>query len=284
MDHNQKELTIFADESIHDNLGFIMTAFVCSQQDINTSVADALVRAKLDPGKDEFKSSFYMSTNPVVQTLRDELIGIARAVSKVALLISSSQRRKLLGKDALEALNAIVMRNGLESHKISVFFDQGIVNSEHEGVEIARQIGLPLSLKLNFEQDSRAIMGLQVADALAHISAQILREEVTGKEKTVHIGGENTGYEEGTMANLGWALLMSIRYSFFVRPMVWHNSKDTYNPVMNPVIITKNDDPATISMHPDLFGWGVITASNLDPKISHAVDAVFQKLWLGCIH
>ena len=107
---------------------------------------------------------------------------------------------------------------------------------------------------------------------------------MTGKEKSVHIGGENTGYEKGTMANLGWALLMSIRYSFFVRPIVWHDSKDKINLATNPVILTDNDDPATIGMQPDLLGWGVITSSDLDPNIANAVEAVFQKIWLGCIH
>ena len=50
-------------------------------------------------------------------------------------------------------------------------------------------------------------MGIQVADAVAHSFARILKEELTREKKLVDIGGRGTGYPKGTKAPLGWELL-----------------------------------------------------------------------------
>jgi hypothetical protein len=284
MNRSLGDLFIYVDESIHDNLGFIVTAFVCSRNDLNAFVAKVLAEEKLEPGVNEFKSSSYMTVNPTMQIVRDKLFSVANNETKVALLISSSKMRSILGKDTMEALNLIAIRNGIDLKSSSVFFDQGIVQSEKEGFKIAEHLSMPSGAKLHFQQDSKTVMGIQIADALAHTSAQVLREQITGRGKSVQIGGEKTGYEVGTTANLGWLLLMSISRCFFVRQMLYPQNMESYDPRTNPVILRDMDDPATFAKHPDLLGWGVIVADNLDPNISRSVETAFGKIWLGCIH
>lgn len=275
---------IFVDESIHENLGFIVSAFVCSKPEINDLISSNLVSANMRPGVDEFKSSYYMKGRPNLQALRDRLICLARTKCKIALLFSSSRNRSALGDATIAALNTIALRNGLYEYELSVFFDQNIVRSVKTGSKIAEQVGIPSSVNLYFNQDSRRILGIQIADAVASLSGQILRERVSGMRKSVHIGGPDTGYEEGVMADLGWSLLMDLRYSFFVQQVILGDRMDYEDSERNPLIVSTEDELIEKSMNPQLYGWGVFISSDLNPKIRAVVESMFKNLWLGCIH
>jgi hypothetical protein len=49
-------MNFYIDESIHTDLGFIVTAFVSAKEDIDSNISSALTKAGLTPGIDEFKS------------------------------------------------------------------------------------------------------------------------------------------------------------------------------------------------------------------------------------
>lgn len=132
------------------------------------------------------------------------------------------------------------------------------------------------------EQDSKTCLGIQLADAVANSMAQVVREEIIEDPKFIDIGGDNTGYPEGTEAELGWALLMGVRYSLFSRPVVRIDQK--HDPRINPLTYTDNDDQVELAMHPELIGWGIHLGKNVAAKVNEIVKQKLGRIWLGCIH
>jgi len=275
-------MKIYVDESIHPKLDFAVTAFVCAKNDIDPLVNSALTKAGLVPGVDEFKSGARMQGKPELQTLREDLYRLIMEKCRIAFLFTSVANRKYLGSEALAALENILIKNNISPEITSAYFDQGMFSSaqtaqkeKHTFTELSR-------IEFHPEQDSKTCLGIQLADAVANSMAQVVREEITGEPKFIDIGGENTGYPEGTEAELGWALLMRIRYSFFKRPVVHVNQK--YDPRTNPLTYTDDDDPVDLSIHPELIGWGIHFGENVSPKVSEIVQQKLGRIWLGCIH
>lgn len=275
---------IFVDESIHSHLGFILTAFVCVIGDPQQRLSNILSELRFSPGKDEYKSRTLMSNNPRMRELRERLFEMARNHSYVAILITPALEREALGHYIISALRTIIIRNGLDVSILKLYFDQGIFRSAQKGLDCANKLAELSGIEFFFEQDSKKVLGLQIADAISHATSQVLREALTGTSKQVDIGGENTGYPEGTLSDLGWSLLMTLRYSFFVRPVVLAQYDSDINPSMEAVIVSDEEELIQKSQNPDLFGWGVLVSDEVTPEIKKIVEGVFGTLWLGCIH
>jgi len=256
--------SVYVDESVHDCLGFIVTAFIFANNDLTASVANELQAIGLIPRHDEFKSSALMSTNSHLRDLREKLIGIASKV-RIGALVSAAKSRRALGRTALWALGRILERNGCPTTSIHVYMDQGMFSSSADASAHLSNLALPGNLLFHFEQDSRAVLGLQVADAVAHTLSQILREALGDLVKTVVIGDEG-GYNPPIEPPLGWDLKTWLRYSFFHSPVEFAGREPEE------------------ALNTDLLGWGVIMTDDLDPNIQSAVNAALGKLWLGCIH
>jgi len=280
-------LSIFIDESRHDSLDFVLSALVCAAPEIELSVGDALRSEGLAPGVDEFKSGEFMKANDRMRRLRSRILRLVQDGARCAVLISSRDRRRTLGRELVQTLETLITRNGLRSPILQVYFDQGLFRSTSDARRLALQSSLPKTATFHFEQDSRRVLGLQVADAISHLVAQVLKEQICGVSKHIDIGGPDTGYEEGTTASLGWKLLMTVRYSFFVRPHLAGRAPTPEEAMMDPVLIPdKSDMDAIIDAfeHPELLGWGVFLGADLPARVKVASEAVFSNLWLGCIH
>ena len=76
-------MVIYVDESIHENLGFTIIAFVVAEDDIEIHVKKALINLNYIPGKDEFKSSTLMVSNPRMQDIRIKYFNIVRETEDV---------------------------------------------------------------------------------------------------------------------------------------------------------------------------------------------------------
>jgi hypothetical protein len=188
-----------------------------------------------------------------------------------------------LGKDTLQALQSVVVRNGIDPSAMSVYCDEEIFPSMKEAVRLHGLFHFLNQCTIYPREDSRKRLGIQMADAVAHSFGRILKEELTGKQKFVDIGGSGTGYEEGTLAPLGWELLMTLRYSLMTRPMV--EGGESYNAGIDPVVLDpENDDPVVYGQHPVLLGWGIQTAPEADDSLRQGVERAFGRIWLGCIH
>jgi len=276
-------MVIYVDESIHENLGFTIIAFVAAEHDLKKDIKKALIDLDYVPGKDEFKSSTRMINNPRMQILRMKYFNIVRSKSKIAVLVTSSHDRKILGHEILNSLANIIRKNGLKAHGLHVLFDTGLCNISKIDQQAAVLKQDVKGIRLKFNQDSKSVLGIQLADAVAHTIAQILKEQITGKSKKILLG-ETYGYDNQTEFELGWALLMSLRYSFFVRRVFYKNKHRTVDARTEPLFIDEDEDIVEFVQHPDLFGWGIFVSNNCTNKIKLAVNKVFDKIWLGCIH
>jgi hypothetical protein len=272
----------YIDESIHDSCGFVATSFVFAGESFEKTVEEVLRDAGLSPPSQEFKSSARMDLDSNMQLARNGLLALSGSKAKVAVFFGPFNRATL-GKHTLQALQSVVVRNGINPAALSVYCDEEIFPSEKEALRLHGLFNFLSQCRIYPRENSRKRLGIQVADAVAHSFGRILKEELTGKQKLVDIGGPGTGYEEGTLAPLGWELLMTLRYGLMTRPMV--KGGEPYDAARDPVVLDpENDDPVGYGQHPVLLGWGVQTAPEADDSLRQGVERAFGRIWLGCIH
>lgn len=281
--NDNKRISVYVDESIIEQLGFICTALIFGKQGLEDAVQEALLKAGLSPGKDEFKSGMFMAGNSVLQELRSTLLSLANSKAKNAIVFTDVSSRHDLGHELLHYLNLICIRNNIDTSRLDVYFDQGLFVSIEEAQRLVCNFPSLAPAKLLFEQNSVLTFGIQVADAVAHSIGQILREELSGHSKTVYLG-KDEGYEDGTPADLGWTLLMGLRYSLYTRPVIYEAHAMKLSPETEPLIVSDDDDIVQYAQHPELFGWGIFVSPKIDLSIQHGVRNRFDRLWLGCIH
>jgi hypothetical protein len=280
MQMDAPRIQIYVDESIHDSLDFIVSAFVFSKEGLEGRVAEALSGAGLRPGIDEFKSGAFMTGNAVQQDLRDTLMCIAGQHTRVALAVSPATARPKLGEWCLKALATVVRRNGFHEVPFDAHFDEGILGAQASPARAALEACCDIAIGPN--EDSKKCMGIQVADVVAHATGQMIREAVTGRRKMVGIGGPDTGYADDDRAPLGWSLKMSLRHSLLRRPLVQRGQ--SFHPETDPVIVDPGDDYVAVAQHPDVSGWGVQLHDALSTTVRMGVLQELGKIWLGCIH
>lgn len=272
----------YIDESIHDSIGVVVTAFIFTGSTFSDAVTEALQKAGLNPPQDEFKSSARMDTNKRMREGRKNLLALAGSKSKIAVFFGPFHRPHL-GRQTFQALQSVLTRNAIQPESLSVHFDEEIFPSQKEADRLHALFHSLKGCKIFACEDSRICVGIQVADAVAHSFGRIIKEALTDITKMVDIGGPDTGYPEGTEAPLGWSLLMTLRYALLTRPVVYNG--EPYPAASDPVVIDPvRDDLVDFGIHPILLGWGVQVAPEADTKLRQAVDKELGRLWLGCIH
>jgi len=281
-DYNNRPTQCFVDESVQSACGFVATAFVFGSGRFDQAAERVLRQAGLKPREEEFKSSARMDADPRMQAARHGLMALADSKARVAVFFGPYHRNSL-GKDSLQALQSTLVRNGIRPSRLNVYFDQDIFASPREATRVHQLFHFLRSARVHSQEDSRLRLGIQVADAVAHCFGQIVKEELTGTRKIVDIGGPGTGYIPGTMAPLGWSLLMNLRHALMTRPMVQQGGQ--YSAWPDPVILDPvHDDPVNYGRHPILLGWGVQVAPEADAALREAVERTLGRIWLGCIH
>lgn len=272
----------YIDESIHDSVGVVVTAFIFTDGTFSDAVTEALQKAGLNPPQDEFKSSARMDANEKMRKGRENLLALASSKSKIAVFFGPFHRPHL-GRQTFQALQSVLTRNAIQPESLSVYFDAAIFPSQKEADRLHALFHSLKGCKIFACEDSRICVGIQVADAVAHSFGRIIKEALTATIKMIDIGGTDTGYPEGTEAPLGWSLLMNLRYALFTRPVVYNG--EPYPTASDPVVIDPvRDDPVDFGIHPILLGWGVQVAPEADTELRQAVDKELGRLWLGCIH
>ena len=278
-----KELNCcFIDESIYDSLGIVVTAFVFSDSQFENQVTEALQQAGINVPHDEYKSSSRMDSNEHMRNARDMLLSLASNSSKIAVFFGPFSRPHL-GRQTLQAVQSVLLRNSIEPSSLSIYFDQEIFPSKEEAARLKAVFHFLEDSKIYAYEDSRKRIGIQVADAVAHSFGQIIKASLSDKQKMIDISGPNTGYAPGTEASLGWSLLMTLRHALFTRPIVYNGEQ--YSPQCDPVVLDPmNDDVVDFAQHPTLLGWGVQVAPEADASLRQAVEGELGRIWLGCIH
>ena len=240
---------IYVDESIHERFGFIVTAFFFADQSVEEGIAEELRQHGLVPGVDEFKSSSVMQGQPELQKLRNNLKRlVTTSECQVGWLVSAAARRAKLGQEIITTLSNIGDSNKLDLSNTTTFVDQGIVQA-------------PLKTgcgNVVFKQDSKKILGLQVADLLASLGSYVLLEEMNGPRKHVN------PYDDDVEAPLGWTFKMQLRQN------LWRNHPE----------FTGDNFEEWFSAQ--LLGFGVFRGDDLPDDVAKAVEDVFGSVYLGC--
>jgi hypothetical protein len=272
----------FIDESIYDSLGIVVTAFVFSDSQFESQVTEALQEVGINVPYEEYKSSARMDSNVHMRNARDKLLSLASQSSKIAVFFGPFSRPHL-GRQTLQAVQSVLLRNSIEPSSLSIYFDQEIFPSNEEAARLKAVFRFLEGSQIYASEDSRTRVRIQVADAVAHSFGQIIKASLSGKQKMVDIGGPNTGYATGTEASLAWFLLMTLRHALLTRPIVYNGEQ--YSPQCDPVVLDPvNDDIVDFAQHPTLLGWGVQVAPESDTSLRQAVESELGRIWLGCIH
>lgn len=272
----------YIDESVHQRHHFVVSAFVFTSGRTDFKVSRTLMAAGLKPGIDEFKSGARMTGNPTMQRAREGMLSLANSTAKIGVFVGPIERGTL-GKHSLQALQSMIVRNAIPPSKLDVYFDENIFSSPQEARRLHSLFHSLRAARIHPKEDSRKRMGIQIADAVAGSFGQIVKEALTGETKEIDIGGSNTGYSPGTMAPLGWSLLMTLRHAMLTRPMVYQGEK--YSAAADPVVLDPiRDDPVSYGQHPILLGWGIQVASEACDELRRAVEQSLGRIWLGCIH
>lgn len=272
----------YVDESVQSDSGFVATAFVFGGPAFEGEAERVLREAGLSPREDELKSSARMDLDPRMRAARDAALNLAGSSARVAVFVGPYSR-STIGKHSLQALQSVLLRNALSGVPLDVHFDEDIFPTAAEAYRLQKLFRALSHIRIHPREDSRLVLGIQVADVVAHSFGQILKAEVSGDSKEVEIGGPDTGYPDGTKAPLGWSLLISLRYALFTRPMAYEG--DQYPLESDPVVFDPvHDDPVNYGQHPILLGWGVQVAPEASTELRYAVERSVGRIWLGCIH
>jgi hypothetical protein len=253
----------YFDESIHERGGFIVGAYIYGH-DADPGVARALRACGLQPGVDEFKSSALMAQHPEQLALRDHLFDLLRQY-RLGVLVMASEARGSLGGEALRALDQIARSNSLTKVGLTASFDEGIFSSINQALELSAALKIDGYCEVRPEQDSRIVMGIQLADLAAHTCATMLLESLGLVRKHVK-AGPNSGYDPYLNLELGFELWARLRYRFFFAGPV-----DGRDEMYQGALVNVGTN-------------GLYIAETCSEHLRAVADERFGRLYLGCIH
>jgi hypothetical protein len=256
----------YFDESIHPRGRFTLGAFAYSEDPLDPFVSEALRANGLIPRVDEFKSRMRMDHSPQHKAAREALHSLIREYCRIALVVAPDHPRDLLGREALRGLDKIVRTNRFRSSRHNVFFDEGIFTETNVAGEAATRLRSLEGCKFHFEQRSHEILGLQVADLIAHTCATMLMAQIGLVTKKVKID-DNSGDSPDRGVELEFELWSRVRWNFFAAappyPDTWKSQLD---------------------FQVDVESRGLHISDALDEQMRNAAVDRFGKMYLGCIH
>jgi hypothetical protein len=247
---------IYFDESHHEKGDFALGAFVVSTSDLSVDVEAAMIAVGFIPGQDEYKSRGPHAADERLRELRTRLFRLA-AGSKIGLLIAPFAERSHLGPRVLAALGHIVRENTL--HEATAYLDQGLFRSANEVAHLLKATDLPTGVHVVAECDSRAVLGIQVADLVAHACSIALLGRMGVSDKLIN------DEEEGEY-RLSFEMWARLRHNFFI-------STPTE---------PERQEAAQAGML-DSRG-GLYIAPTCTSLVREMADDRFGQTWLGCIH
>jgi hypothetical protein len=253
--------TIYVDDSTRSVAGFVLCAAVVAPDGIEELVARALIAAGITPGEGEYKSGARMHGRENLVELKHTLNGILSSHCSVGIVVAPAQASARVGPLVVDGIAHIIRANSLEADVTSAFLDQGMFRSLEEAR--ANWSAKPdlCKISLHAEQDSRNVLGIQLADAAAHVCGSMLQDRLVPSGKTVK-AGENSGYDPDDDLELGFALWGALRYAFFRGGPVHPDG-----------------DPALADATSGLF-----IAPQCSADLTAAAIQRFGSVYMGCIH
>lgn len=257
----------YFDESIHPRGKFALGTFVYSETSLDAPVSHALFESGLTPRLDEFKSGTRMDRDPKQVRARELLKEIIEKQCGIGVVIAPDCPRELLGAEAPLGLTKILSTIKFQSKSHEVFFDRGIFENEVQGrLQAGKVPSTCPPCNFHFEQDSIQVLGLQVADLVAHTCAMMTLAQLGLLTKTVK-AGENSGYNPDLDVPLAFGFWASLRHKFFAAPPP-------------PIDSWKSQ----LDYQVDVASRGLHIANNCDSILRDAALTRFGTMYLGCIH
>lgn len=257
---------LFLDDSKHHRSGFSLAAFAVCDADPTEEMGTLFRKHGFDPSTFEFKSSATMKDDNDLQALRNSLKSfITRNCSMALCVVDSADDTKNLGPASLVLLRKALKHPQLKGRQHKVFFDEGLF--KHKSAAEALTAGDEDFAGCNFyfEQDSKAVMGIQLADIMAHTCSIMLLEALGDLSKMVVLDSPGDSIYDGLEVELGFEMWAGIRYAFL--------SQNKPNP--------KDDfDLANVDVYP----WGLFIDESVNERIAPVAMARFGENYLGCIH
>lgn len=255
---------VYFDDSKHPRAGFSLGAFVCCDDNLDDKVHGVLKKHGLVPGSDEFKSSTHMGRNPVQAVVREDLLKILQ-FCRLGVVVAPYRVTPNLGKDSLILLEKMLKHGELIGKRHEAYFDQSIFRSKNEAVYLRDSIKGLSECNFHFEQDSRRVAGIQLADLAAHACAVMLMETLGVVTKTVK-AGERLGYEPNLDIEIGFELWAYLRCTFLAEPP--------------PV----PDDWDFLDLTADVKPYGLHVSDEATQQLREASVKRFGSMYLGCAH
>jgi len=256
---------IYFDESKYSKENFIFGSFVFCHENPDGFITKILETHGFNSDISEFKSSVHFGLNPKMLGVRDELKNYFHDNCHFGIVFLEHDELENLGFIALRALKQFLNEN-IISNNNQIFFDEGIFRTIVSATSFVREIGLEQN-QFYFEQDSKQIKGIQLADLSSHCLTTMLRESLGDLNKQVKCG-ENSGYDPDTEFEIGFDVWASIRYSFLREPDKKHFESESIE-----ANFTYNVEP-----------FGLFISENCNNLLAEKVRETFGKVYLGCIH
>jgi hypothetical protein len=251
----------YVDDTVHERGNFVLCAAVYSRDEADSDVRRELKKAGLTPGRDEFKSRIRMDQNPNMTRLRSRLMSDIHKNRKLGIIVAPISDRERLGSVVLGGLAHFVSSNEVVDRAGIAFLDQGMFSSVRAAEREVSKYGVLTGYHVHFEQDSRAVLGIQLADLAAHTCGIMLLDRLGIVQKTVK-AGENSGYDPDMDLELGFSLWAQLRYSFFRHK---HPDRDGENPLLDS-------------------RSGLFVAPTCSSGLAEAALRQFGDIYMGCIH
>lgn len=254
---------LYMDDSKHDQYAFSLGAFVISDTDLSEPLKAIYTRHGYDIERFEYKSSALMYRDIRRRDLRSSLQNFLVRNCQVALCISSNGES--LGSASLELLKHTLQHPMLVKGNHQVFFDEGLFRSRAKAHALVDEAHLGGTCHFHFEQDSKSVLGIQLADLAAHCCSTMLLHQLGHYKKTVSLNMPRDEIYHGLCVDLGWELWAKLRYCFLSqnKPEPWDE-----------------DNFAFVDVYP----WGLHVDETVDPPIRLAAMKQFGEIYLGCIH
>jgi len=251
----------YLDDSKHHPHGFSLAAFAICDENPHEELEALFAKSGFDLSTYEYKSSTRMLDNPKLQRLRNALKGFERSKCQIAVCVVDGDKN--IGPASLELLKKATMHPKLRGQHHQVFLDEGLFSSEQAALKHAKDIGGLDGCTIRFEQDSRRVSGIQVADLIAHTCGTMLLDALGKINKIVDV--PNSGYDDDVEINLGFEMWADMRYAF----LSIGNGADI-----------DDDDFAIVLVEPH----GLYVDSSASPEVTEAAHSRFGSMYLGCIH
>ncbi|MDA5095019.1 hypothetical protein O2N63_13090 [Aliiroseovarius sp. KMU-50] len=254
---------LFLDDSKHHRFGFSLAAFVICDTDPSENVSSIFRRYGYDPLSFEFKSSAKMKGDSNLQDLRVALKSFIARECKIGVCVVEGDKN--IGPAGLKLLEQALTHPKLTACHHEVFFDEGLFSSVRAAEALIKNKVTLETCNFHFEQNSRYVLGIQLADIVAHTCGTMLLDALGTISKKIVINEPNDDVYHGTEVGLGFEMWASIRYAFL--------SRNKPKP---------NDDFELANV--DVYPWGLFIDDSADEKIALAAKDRFGQMYLGCLH